>query len=266
MSYLILECGSAARGDTNSNSDRDLVCIWSGTAPNYAAIKEMHGEVIFYSVPSIIKMRNKGSLFLTHLDIDSRYLEGDKKLRCYFDGYRPLNKCLTDTILDSMRFIHKVRWYPDVLIGKLWLCDVLYVALRNFIYCKNAMDGYYIFGYESAVEKLNLSEDEFSMMMNVREGKYSYRRGDAQGKDNLNISDIEDVCRSVLGQSVSFMKGGTTDWKGIKRRDYWAERIIERAIINGEYEDEGFLDQLKDHSYNRVCIRSRTNKILQLKK
>ncbi|MBU9841911.1 hypothetical protein J1780_18350 [Rahnella aceris] len=265
MSYLILECGSAARGDTNTNSDRDLVCIWSGNPPNYSAFKEAYGEVMFYSLHSIKKMSAKGSLFLTHLDIDSKYIDGDKKLFNLFTGYRPLKEHVRGSLLNTVNFIKEICWYPDILIGKLWLCDVLYVSLRNCIYCKNALNNHYLFGYENAIEKLQLTQNNFSRMLLLREGKYSYRCGDVKEKANLSINDIEEVCREILGESVKFITGGVTNWESLQRKDYWDERLIERAILNGEYNDVAFLDEIKLHNYNKHLIKSHVAKIIELK-
>lgn len=88
MSYLIIECGSSARGDTNPSSDIDRVCIWE-TPPNFSSIEKEFGPVMFYSLETIKKMRAKGSLFLTHLDIDSIYISGNKHLMRFYKGYRP---------------------------------------------------------------------------------------------------------------------------------------------------------------------------------
>ncbi|HFD3423818.1 TPA: hypothetical protein ACF25V_004136 [Escherichia coli] len=265
MSYLILECGSTARGDTNIHSDRDLVCIWSGSAPNYSFFKEVYGEIMFYPLDTIKSMSKKGSLFITHLDIDSKYLDGDKKIFNSFSGYRPQREQIKESFRNTANFIKEIQWYPDVLMGKLWLCDVLYVSLRNCIYCKNALNDNYFFGYEDAIKKLQLTQSDTVKMLLLREGKYSYRRREIKNTENININDIEDVCRAILGQKVKFLIGGITNWEQMQRKDYWAERLIERAILNGEYNNINFLDKIKSHNYNKYCIKSDVAKIIALK-
>lgn len=266
MSFLILECGSAARGDINKHSDRDLVCVWSDTPPDYSSLQKKYGNIMFYSALSIKKMSEKGSLFLTHLDRDSKYLAGDIKLFCSFSGYRPQKSQIKESLINTANFIREIHWHPETLIGKLWLYDVLYVSLRNLVYCKNAMNDNYLFGYEDAIEKLQLTQYTRSIMLLIREGKYSFRSGDFKEPNNLSIKGVEDVCREITGHSVNFLAGGITNWQDIKRQDYWAERLIERAIINGEYNDSVFLNEIKTHNYNKYLIKSHVAKILELKK
>lgn len=265
MSYLILECGSAARGDTNIHSDRDLVCIWSGSPPDYSILKEVHGEIMYYSLDTIKKMSKKGSLFLTHLDIDSKYLDGDQKIFSSFRGYRPKKEKIEESLINTSNVIKEIVWYPDTLVGKLWLYDVLYVSLRNFIYCKNALSDIYSFGYEDAIEKLHITQNDSDKMLLLREGKYSYRRNDIKNIENISIKDIENVCQAILGKTVKFLNGGNTNWKQMYRKDYWAERFIERAILNGEYNDSSFLDKIRFHNYNKYCIKSDVARIIDFK-
>lgn len=265
MSYLILECGSAARGDTNIHSDRDLVCIWSGNPPNYSLLNKVHGEIMYYSLGAIKRMSKKGSLFITHLDIDSKYLDGDKKIFSPFRGYRPKKEKIKETLINTSNFIKEIIWYPDTLVGKLWLYDVLYVSLRNFIYCKNALTDIYLFGYEAAIEKLHIAQNYSDKMLLIREGKYSYRRKDIKIIENISIKDIENICQAILGETVRFLNGGNTNWERMYKKDYWAERFIERAILNGEYTDVSFLDKIRFHNYNKHSIKSDVAKIIDFK-
>ncbi|WP_455851705.1 hypothetical protein [Pantoea endophytica] len=265
MSYVVLECGSAARGDSNKNSDRDIVCIWNGKAPNYTRITEEHGETIFYSIESIDKMREKGSLFLTHLDIDSKYITGDVKLTNSFSGYRPPKALVKSNLLDTVCFIKSIGWYPDTMLGHFWLCDVLYVSLRNFLFCQNALNDNYLFGYKNALRNFNLSARETSIMLLLRNAKYLFRNGGISDIYAPDIEDIEIACRKILGQPVFFKSGGATHWDGKWRRDYWGERLIERAIINDEHSDNAFLKRLRKHNYNRFILQFNLGRILKEK-
>lgn len=263
MSHVIIECGSAARGDTNRNSDLDLVCIWSGKPPNYLTVGEKHEDIMFYSVETIKRMREKGSLFLTHLDVDSIYIEGDKDLLKLFKGYRPPKRLLEKLFQDTRNFILEIKWHPHDLLGLLWLCDVLYVSLRNCIYCKNAFSDRYVFGYTDALKELGLSSSETSIMLDLREGKYIYRRGSFE-EINFNIRNIEYTCETILNCPVSFVVGGTTDWSRNWRMDYWDERLIERAILNKEHNDDEFLKKIRRHNYNKFSLRSDMKRIVEM--
>lgn len=265
MSYVILECGSVARGDTNKSSDRDIVCIWYGKKPPFYFINENYGETSFYSLNCIEKMRDKGSLFLTHLDVDSKYLAGDAGLIDVFSGYRPSKKIIERTLSDTISFISEIIWFPDNTHGYYWLCDVLYVSLRNCIFCKNALNDRYLFGFEESMRALLLNSNEISTMLHIREAKYAYRLDKIYDAIFPITKKIEEVSSKILGLRVNFHSGGSTHWKEDWRIDYWGERLIERSIINKECDDSQFLPKLKDHRYHRNTLKTSMKNILKSK-
>src|SRR5690349_15181582 len=105
-----MECGSSARGDTNSNSDRDIVCIWRDEFPHLESINTAYGQVMFYSASAIHRMRQKGSLFLVHLDIDGVWLEGDTSLLDEIRGFRPYPDLVKQTQQAAISFIREIAW------------------------------------------------------------------------------------------------------------------------------------------------------------
>lgn len=268
MPFVIIQCGSAARGDVNVNSDIDLVCIWSGFAPDFKKISEEYGEVMFYSQETIKRMKNKGSLFVTHLDVDGIFMAGDSALMSEVKGFRPSRRQVEMQYNYAKNFVLSLNWYPSKIIGKLWLCDVLYVSLRTCLYCKNALGGSYIFGYLDALAKCGLSEDCTRVMLGLREGKYRYRKNEVlTPKKNspyeFDVRDIESACQSILEVSVRFVVGGRTEWEKIQNIDYWAERLIERAIINGEHCDEEFMRKMRNHNYHKSSLKKDIAKIIE---
>ena len=265
MTYVILECGSVARGDANNNSDRDVLCIWHGEKPPYDSINKNYGETSFYSLSCIKRMKDKGSLFLTHLDVDSKYLEGDSELIGVFSGYRPSKNLIEMTLIDTIKFINEIIWFPNSLHGYYWLCDVLYISLRNCIFCINALDDRFLFGFEGAMQALPLNSDEISTMLHIRDAKYAYRLGKVDDAIEFNIKKIEEVSSKIMGSHVRFYSGGSTHWNKDWRIDYWGERLIERSIINKEYDDSRFLLKLKDHRYHRNTLKKFMKNIIQSK-
>lgn len=271
MSHVIIKCGSSARGDVNINSDVDFVCIWSENPPDYDAISNEYGEVMFYSQKTIARMRGKGSLFLTHLDVDGVFVTGCQDLLSEFKGFRPPAAQVAKQFDETKRFIESLCWYPDSEIGQLWLCDVLYVALRTCVYCKNALKGCYVFGYLDALAKHGLFEGDIRTMLDIRHGKYTYRKKRAI---SLGVSEsvpfkgeaLEEVCRKISGRATRFFAGGSTEWEKIKKNDYWSERLIERAILNGEHCDDGFMKKMLRHNYHKGSLKSDISKILEVKK
>lgn len=263
MSIVIVECGSAARGDANENSDVDYVCIWSDSPPDYRKISAKYRGAMFYSVDSIRRMKKKGSLFLTHLDVDALYIEGNRKLLQHIRGYRPRNDDIEKQLRETIDFIKIIHWHPDNSIGKLWLSDVLYVALRNCLYCRNALNGRYVFGYEDALKELALSKIEQEALLILREGKYAYRKRTPGLSQDIETNVFQVGCEAITGLSIQFAKGGVTTWTHNWRRDYWGERLLERAILNNEYVDNGFLDKLRNHNYNKNSIKLDLKKITE---
>lgn len=268
MPYVIIQCGSSARGDANNNSDVDLVCIWSENQPDFKKITAEYGDIMFYSQETIRRMKEKGSLFLTHLDVDGIYVTGDRSLLDNFKNFRPKKHHLAKQLSHTKKFIQNIQWYPNNAIGKLWLCDVLYVSLRSCIYCKNAINKIYSFGYLGALSEHGLSEQDIKIMLDIREGKYLYRSQNLKKplkneSLNLNIDSIKYICQVITGYPLQLSPGGSTNWKKIKDTDYWSERLIERAILNGEYLDEKFLLNIRKHNYHKFEIKSEIAKIIE---
>jgi len=262
VSFVVIECGSAARGDSNENSDVDRVCIWSGRAPKFSSISKKYGDIMFYSQHTIGKMKEKGSLFLTHLDVDSQYIAGDISLLKQFKGFRPLESQTQKLFDETSEFIASVAWFPDSNIGRLWLCDLLYVSLRSCIYCKNAGRGQYLFGFVEALRAFQLSESDIKTLLELREGKYAYRKTQFAKVFDFDLKSIESVCQAVLGLQVRFNAGGATDWLKIARNDYWGERLVERAILNMEHRDDQFMAKMLRHNYNKFTLRSDITRIV----
>ncbi|MFV3331878.1 hypothetical protein ACNFIA_13175 [Pseudomonas sp. NY15437] len=255
MSYVIIECGSIARGDATSQSDIDMVCIWRGKAPNFSEIKEKYNGVMFYSAETILKMKEKGSLFLTHLDVEGKFISGNADILELFSGFRPPVSSLVESISRTNGFIQGIRWYPNSCVGYYWLLDVLYVSLRNCMYCANALNGSYKFGYVAAIQEMGLSNSDLEVLLEIRNGKYLYRRGEFPDSKALDDIELQEICSKISGQKVELHRGGVTDWNIDWSFDYWSERLIERAIINGEHSDSLFLDKLRNHNYNRFSLR-----------
>lgn len=267
MPFSIIQCGSTARGDANANSDVDIICIWSEKSPEFTRLIQQHGELTFYSVETIRRMRAKGSLFLTHLDIDGVLIDGDKSLLEEFRGFRPSAKQVSRLYKDTARVVTGLEWFPDNTSGELWLCDVLYVALRTCLYCKNAAAGIYTFGYLDALKACSLTANQIATMLLLREGKYRYRSSTGNlpaTKFDFDSSLARQACFAVLSEAVDVARGGETDWSKLSRQDYWGERLVERAILNGEHRDDEFMLKIKLHNYNKRSLKSDISRIVEM--
>lgn len=269
MAYVIIKCGSTARGDSNKDSDVDLVCLWSESSPDFSGLKKRHGDLTFYSLETVARMRAKGSLFLTHLDIDGIIVDGDETLAESYKGFRPSAKQMEVLHKNTESIITKLKWFPDNAIGELWLYDVLYVALRNYIYCKNASSGIYRFGYVDALTEYGLNSEQTAIMLSLREGKYRYRASttDATSENKkIDIKLAHDACLTVFSKKIDVVRGGKTNWAQLYKMDYWSERMIERAILNKEHNDEEFMSKIKQHNYNKTSLKADIYRIIEMHK
>lgn len=253
MSHAIIKCGSAARGDTNECSDVDYVCIHDGNDVAIKSLKLQYSGISFLSLESIRRMKLKGALFLVHLDVDGCVVEGDRDLLSAISGFRPHQSDLERSIETSVKFINGIKWFPNSYTGELWLLDALYVSLRNIVYCRNALKSVYCFGLLDAMNAYGLNDHEQEVVFGIRQGKYAFRASPT--KDNIvkmiSLEHLSEIVRKLSDFPVAFIRGGATDWDREWEYDYWEERLIERAIINQEIEDNGFRARLADHNYNR---------------
>lgn len=261
MANLIIQCGSSARGDINKNSDIDIACIWTGESPEYEKIKQDHGEVMFYSATTISRMRKNGSLFLTHLDLDGKYISGNRDLISLYKGFRPNIYHLNRSLAESRTFLKKLHWFPNSAQGYLWLNDVLFICLRNIIYCENAKHGIYQFGFEAALKAFDLCEGDTQAILEIREGKYAYRKGITKLNSPTKEKTIERVISEIAKLSIELTRGGRSNWPS-KVINYWDERLIERAIINGEITAPHFMKLIKTHNYSKITLKKAAQEII----
>jgi len=198
-------------------------------------------------------MKDKGALFLTHLDIDGCAVEGKESLLEAIRDYKPSSNSLCESIAKTKDFVQSIRWVPKSDDGVLWFYDVIFVALRNILYCENALRSKYLFGYVDAASAFGMTDSEVDVMLRLRDGKYSYRRKAAfkDSQTNYDLETVIQIVNRVVHQGLSFCLGGRTDWWAEWNYDYWDERIVERAIINNEVADAGFRELLRDHNYHR---------------
>ena len=263
MTFVVIKCGSAARGDTNANSDKDIICIWKDSKPNFGKLEQKHGKIMFYPLETILKMKKMGSLFLSHLDIDGIYIEGDNTLASAYKDFRPNKKSLEQNIKSTIRFIEDIEWYPDSRIGLLWVMDVIYVATRNIIFCSNAIEGKFLFSYEAALRAFGLNQEESNLMLNIREGKYAYRKETRPLLQLPDISRLNEVISEITKAEIKLKAGGVSSFEQSIRYDYWTERLVERAIINNEIYAPEFLIAIKNHNYNKSNLKKITKNILK---
>ncbi len=255
--YVVIKFGSKARGDYDEKSDEDILCIYEGVI-NFNHLKKKYSQIVFYKKNDIMRMKNAGSLFLTHLDIDGVVVEGEISIIKIFSNYKPEREKIIKGIRDTKKYLSQITWYPRGGYGLGWLCDVIYVLIRNLIYLENALKGVYIFSYKKAINENEFFKNKMDVLMSIRSNKYLYRNG---GGDlvMIEINKINDLIGLALNKSVNILNYGVSNFD--ESYGYLKERFFERAIINGEINyDNEFFDLLKEHRYNRCSINRKIEK------
>lgn len=265
MSYIVLKCGSAARGDTNIFSDEDYVCIYRTKVPPLY-LKNEYEDLTFFSTSNIESMKANGSLFIAHLDIEANVVEGSEELLTLIQGFRPEASLIHSSRNPTEEFIHSIKWYPKNRDGILWLMDVLYVAFRNILYCDNALNGIYRFGLDDAMALKGLACDDTETFRQIRMGKYAYRSANVKnlgfiGPDKEAITSLS---KALSGNDLLLIEGGETNWWQEWQYDYWDERLIERAIVNDEIFAPEFMEMIKNHNYSRRSLPGAARKYVEL--
>ena len=112
-----------------------------------------------------------------------------------------------------------------------------------------------------------LTSDQIEVMLLLREGKYRYRNlTDNPPATNFSFgpSEARQACFAILSEAVDIIRGGATNWVKLSQRDYWSERLVERAILNNEHDDDVFMSKIKHHNYNKRSLKSDISRIVQL--
>jgi len=121
MNNNLLLYGSFARGDFSSESDVDLLTLIKGHS--YKAVFNKI-NISYYNRDKLIEMATSGSLFVFHLNRESRVLTDEDNL-------------LSDIIFG--KFILKQNYFEDIRFGKTLLNDIFskYDDIDNYAYANS---------------------------------------------------------------------------------------------------------------------------------
>jgi len=246
MSHSLFLIGSKARGDHHALSDTDYVCIYDDKKPLLELPVE--ASVSYYSVPKLKWMIDNSKLFVKHIKDDGRAIILSGKHEALISSFRINQKILMNDLTKFIARAENIRWVPKSNLGLRWGCDYLYFLARNIVFISNAIRGEFTFSYRDGVEVYLRSIGRESLLesfMSLRSEKYLYRLKSA----SLCAVDVRflDLINSALcANPVDISFGGLSEL-GYEQIDYFQLRLIERAIINLELEDNGFLSMLSSH-------------------
>ncbi len=177
--------GSAARGDVDSFSDRDLLIV-SDDKDILAAFKSRYSargwSCTAYSWERLQRAADRGSLFVQHLKQEAQILlDSENRLAQLFanfatnasykreaDGAASLLGELTETL-------------PHCEVGPMWALDVLSVGFRSLAVAKLADEGIYSFANAEILNGLirlgSLHQTDAPRLWPLRQYKSLYRKG-----------------------------------------------------------------------------------------
>lgn len=261
MTYSLYLIGSRARGDSHELSDVDYVCIHEGRKPTLHL--PYSGNVSYYTPGRMMWMVKNSKLFVKHVLEDGIAINENSKHRAIISSFRIDASILTRDLLCFKSMLSCLGWIPPGDAGRMWACDYIYAVSRNILYISNALNGFYDFGYERALKFFFRNSDYcyLSDFLLIRDGKYRYR-SNGSGVPEHCVASMARVCQSLIGDPISIAIGGKSSLIVEQRVSYETLRLVERAVINREVEDDGFVARLKSHGEYFFLLRTAAKKIL----
>lgn len=149
--------GSAARGDADQMSDRDILVVDESVSKlreRSAYLTACGWSVAPYTFKKLGALVLNGALFIQHLKLESEIVaDREGRLRQILDGFRP-RACYTEELASNARLAELAASIPDAPNGPLYAADVLYVAIRNFGVLKLAERGTHCYSYREILAQL----------------------------------------------------------------------------------------------------------------
>ena len=241
--------GSAARGDNDIFSDRDLLVV-SDNAVALRKMKSNYDSVGWsctgYSWSRLQRAADQGSLFVQHLKQESRVLsDPSDRLAHLLAQYSTKNSYKRESNSAASLVGNLMQHLPQCDAGPMWALDVLSVGFRSLAVATLADNGIYAFSNSGMIDGLTrigiASKEDGPRLDGLRRFKSLYRKGVIDKR--VRWSDIFDRIKLVdrifaLGLSskrvrtietleVALKEGGTvqteSDW-------YTKCRRIESAL------------------------------------
>ena len=177
--------GSAARGDNDAFSDRDLLLV----SDDECTLREMKCKYdsagwscTAYSWKRLQRASDQGSLFVQHLKLESKIVsDSSDRLAHLLAQYSTRVSYERESNGAASLLGNLMQHLPQCDAGPMWTLDVLSVGFRSLAVAKLADCGIYAFANSSLIDGLArigmISRREGSELANLRCFKSLYRRG-----------------------------------------------------------------------------------------
>ena len=175
--------GSAARGDSDSFSDRDLLIISENETSTKAQIQVRLCRLVLHRVllePAATC--HQGSLFVQHLKQESKILaDPSDRLAHLLDQYSPRGNYNRESNGSASLLGNLTQHMPRCREGPMWAVDILSVGFRSLAVTKLADNGIYAFSNSEIIEGLArigiLNKEDGYQLSLLRRFKSLYRQG-----------------------------------------------------------------------------------------
>lgn len=152
--------GSAARGDSDVLSDRDILIVDDDPLVLRARTRTLANEgwsVAPYTFAKLNALAECGALFVQHLKLESSVItDNNDRLGEILKAFSP-KKCYASELKDNSKLALLSEHVPSGPRGILLAADILYVTVRNFGVLKLAERDIHAYSFESIIHHL---EDE----------------------------------------------------------------------------------------------------------
>ncbi len=262
MNYSIYLVGSKARGDHTSASDVDYVCIYDDEKP--IILMSENENMSYYSFQRMRWMVNNSKLFVKHILLDGIAIVEQENHKLLLESFTLKKNILSNDLDQFVRLANELKWIPPGRIGYRWACDYIYTLCRNIVYITNSLESKFEFGYESAVREFLVKQQKISLLsdfLEIRAGKYRYRSG-SEDQEHPHIEVIDRVLSTLIQCTTHLKVGGTSLIAKNNSISYATLRMIERAIINGEIQDDHFIEKFKNHGEYFFLLRKQAYSLL----
>lgn len=189
--------GSAARGDVDAMSDRDILIVDDDVAvlrERARALTKTGWSVASYTFAKLNALSQRGALFIQHIKLESSILiDRDGRLGQALAAFEP-RPTYTGEIRDNGLLASLAGCTPIGPRGTLLAADILYVTVRNFGVLSLAERGIHVFAYDAVIDALEshglIAPGGARALAALRFLKCLYRSGEA-GNGNHALAAVE---------------------------------------------------------------------------
>ncbi|EPB2249449.1 hypothetical protein [Citrobacter sp. FDAARGOS_156] len=253
MMFSITHFGSVCRNNNDAYSDNDLLIICEHKYKKYYFEKfNCRGySVSIFSERQLHNMKNKGSLFLQHLKLESQILiDVNGSFKTFLDNCDLITPT-DDEISNCKKTIEDLnRWHNDDK-SIAWKADFLYTSSRDYLIKLLARDGIFAFGLDSIIERYSehyfINPSLFNSLRLLREIKSAYRNNTKLPKNNEIIFSINDWFE-VLEREMNFIFEPQCDANFLQLKKFSSnyERLRYLEVIYISLVDAGYIHNNHD--------------------